>query len=181
MADEAQQDVQTEQVEQPESSAVTENTEAAQPTEHMIPKSRFDEINAELKRYKAEQSKLAKAQEEQARKAAEEQGKFKELYEEAQRKIAEAETRAKQLEMQALRAKVAKTVGIPDVLANRLVGETEEELEADAKTLLATLPKPQAPNINANSGPGATPSSNGVPDKETLLALGLNPRVHLGG
>ena len=68
---------------------------------------------------------------------------------------------------------------MPQALANRLQGETLEEIEADAKELMAALPKPAAPNINSGTGNGAAPTGATV-DREMLLALGLNPTMHLG-
>ena len=71
---------------------------------------------------------------------------------------------------------------MPAALANRLQGETAEDIEADAKELMAALPKPTAPNINSGTGNGATPQAGAnVMDRETLMALGLNPRMHLSG
>jgi len=164
------------EVQEAQPSAGTQNTESA-PTEHMIPKSRFDEVNAELRKIKQAQTQAAKAQEAAALKAAEEQGEYKKLYEQMSQKMAEAQRRAEELERQQLQAKVAQTVGIPPALATRLVGATEEELTADATALLASLPKPQAPNINAAPGAGATPRTDlGMPVEEFAAIYGVNPQ-----
>jgi hypothetical protein len=53
---------------------------------------------------------------------------------------------------------------LPAALAERLQGETEDELEADAKALLAALPKAAAPNINGQGG--AQPPANGWDETE---------------
>lgn len=82
-----------------------------------------------------------KAAEEAARQAAEQQGRYKELYEAQLQKAQEAETRAKAAELAGLRSKVGSKYGLPEVLRDRLQGETEEALEADAKALAASLPK----------------------------------------
>src|SRR5688572_21203954 len=60
---------------------------------HMIPLSRFNEVNTELKRLKAESEKAAKAAQATEQAALAEQGKFKELYEaeKAEREKATAE------------------------------------------------------------------------------------------
>jgi len=130
----------------------------------------------ERERKKA-QADAAKAQEAAALKAAEEQGEYKKLYEQMSQKMAEAQRRAEELERQQLQAKVAQTVGIPPALATRLIGATEEELTADAKALLASLPKPQAPNINASPGAGATPRTDlGMPVEEFAAIYGVNPQ-----
>lgn len=132
-------------------------------------------------RGKAE-SMATKAREEAERKAAEEQGKYQELYEAAQKRIAETEARLKASEIASIKREVAARLNMPAALANRLQGDDEASIEADAKALLAALPKPAAPNINSSTGNGATPATaSGMLDRETLLALGLNPNVHLRG
>ena len=57
-----------------------------------------------------------------------------------------------------LRRETAEKVGLPLVFADRLKGETPEELEADAKQILEALPKtPKPPNVSAtNPGAGAS-------------------------
>lgn len=132
-------------------------------------------------RTKAE-SMAAKAREEAERKAAEEQGKYQELYQVAQQKAADLEARLHAAEIASIKRDVAQRLNMPIALALRLQGEDEATIEADAKALMAALPKPAAPNINSGTGNGAAPQAgaNAI-DKETLLALGLNPRMHLSG
>ena len=130
-------------------------------------------------RTKAE-SMAAKAREEAERKAAEEQGKYQELYEAAQKRIADTEARLHAAEIASIKREVAARLNMPIALAQRLQGEDEATIEADAKELMAALPKPTAPNINSGTGNGATPGQSTSIDRETLLALGLNPNVHLG-
>ncbi len=55
--------------------------------DHMIPKGRFDEVNNELKKLKAEREKAAKEQEKQERERLEKQNEFKSLYEQAQQQV----------------------------------------------------------------------------------------------
>lgn len=132
-------------------------------------------------RTKAE-SMATKAREEAERKAAEEQGKYQQLYEAAQKRIAEKDAELKAAQIASIKREVASRLNMPLALANRLQGEDEADIEADAKALLAALPKPAAPNINSGTGNGATPATaSGMLDRETLLALGLNPNVHLRG
>lgn len=100
--------------------------------------------------------KAQRAREEAERKAAEEQGKFKELYDAAQAKLAGAEAKTRELELTQARRAAAEKVGLPAALADRLRGETPEEMEADAKAVLGALPKPAAPNINNGQGGAAT-------------------------
>ena len=56
--------------------------------EHMIPKSRFDEINNRLKQLEKEKAESDRVANEFSRKTAEEQGKYKELYEQVNGKLA---------------------------------------------------------------------------------------------
>lgn len=53
---------------------------------------------------------------------------------------------------------IAEKVGLPPALASRLNGETDEDIEKDAKALLETLPKPTKP---AGIGPVPNPGNNG--------------------
>jgi hypothetical protein len=121
---------------------------------HMIPKARFDEVNKKLKEMERAAAESDKARVLAEQTALAEQGKFKELYEAEKAEREKATTEMKKLHQANLRREVAQTVGLPPALASRLVGETEEELTADAKTLLATLPTPQAPNLNGGAGGG---------------------------
>lgn len=74
-------------------------------TEHMIPKSRFDEVNQKFKDVQAQLNQLLDAKQEEDRKAKEEQGEFKQLYETTSQEFIQVkeqyqtvEERAKQLE-----------------------------------------------------------------------------------
>ena len=55
---------------------------------------------------------------------------------------------------------VAEKVGLPAVFAERLKGETPEEIEADAKSILAAMPKQAAPQVGATN-PGSNATGNG--------------------
>ena len=64
--------------------------------------------------------------------------------------------RAKAELIEARKIAIAAKHGLPDLLADRLKGETLEELEADALKLKETLPKPAAAAANINpTNPGA--------------------------
>jgi hypothetical protein len=82
-------------------------------------------------------------------KALREQGEFRTLYEKEQARAAELEQRARSLEIAGIRRDVAARLQLPVGLVDRLRGDTEDEITADAQALLAVLPKPPAPNINA--------------------------------
>jgi len=99
---------------------------------------RADELtDAEQKKREAEMTELQKMQ--------------------SQFEQAQAELRA--LKQAELRRQVAAKVELPAVFADRLQGETPEELEADAKKILEALPKaPKTPSLSAtNPGSGASP------------------------
>lgn len=67
----------------------------------------------------------------------------------------DSDDRAAKAEKETLRLRVAMRMGLSDVQARRLVGETEEELEADAKDLLATF-KPVKDDEEEEEGNGTT-------------------------
>lgn len=67
----------------------------------------------------------------------------------------DSDDRAAKAEKETLRLRVAMRMGLSDVQARRLVGETEEELEADAKDLLATF-KPVKDDEEDEEGNGTT-------------------------
>lgn len=137
-------------------------------------------INERLakERTKAE-SMATKAREEAERKAAEEQGKYQELYEAAQKRIADTEARLKAAEIASIKREVAARLNMPPALALRLQGEDEASIEADAKDLMAALPKPAAPNINSGTGNGAAPTAGVMSEaekKELAARLGVDWR-----
>ncbi len=127
------------------------------------------------------QEATAKATAEAEKRAAEEQGKWKELYEKTQAEAETERTARRNLEMATLKERVARTLGLPEKLAGRLQGEDEESLTADAKSILAELPKPAAPNINSGAGTGtvAPPASGrygGMTREELAVTYGVNPK-----
>ena len=179
MSDES--NAQEQQAQAPEQPTAGDTQPVAAQAERTFTQADVDRIITErLTKEKAKAESMAtKAREDAERKAAEEQGKFRELYEAAQQRIAETEARLKAAEIASIKREIAGRLNMPQALANRLQGETLEEIEADAKELMAALPKPAAPNINSGTGNGATPTGATV-DREMLLALGLNPTMHLG-
>jgi hypothetical protein len=70
-------------------------------------------------------------------------------------RAAKAETELNELRLASLRSDVALEKGLTAAQARRLIGETREELEADADLFLADLGetgKPRAPRPDANQG-----------------------------
>lgn len=116
-----------------ETPAVEEkNTPAEQNTETVtLAKAEYDKVLKALKDANAEAAK-----------------RRKELDEKAKAEMTEAERLKKDLEtaqaerLALLRERVAAKHGLPDALANRLQGMTQEEMEADAAELAKALPKP---------------------------------------
>lgn len=73
------------------------------------------------------------------------------------RQLAEKDAALRSLERAAMQRKAAEAAGLPSAFAERLKGETPEELEADANALKEVLPKAQPPNVGAtNPGSNAT-------------------------
>ena len=104
--------------------------------------------------------------------------------------LAKAKAELKAAQLNDMRRAAAAKVELPLVFADRLKGETPDELEADAKLILAALPKaaPKPPNLGpTNPGPGA---SQGESDAQALARIrgqNVNPfdpafaQAHGGG
>lgn len=149
-------------------SAETQNTETPKP----VPYERFKQVNAELaelKKYKAEQEKLAaqaaaaQADAEKARLA--EQQQWKELAEKNAKEAEAANRKAAELELRALRSEVIAAKKLPPELAKRLQGTTEAELMADADDLLKTL-KSVAAQPQGTITPTPKPDGDGLTPEE---------------
>lgn len=64
--------------------------------------------------------------------------------------VADLTARAVKAETALLKNKIANDNGLPITLADRLVGENEEELSADAKTLASYLKPSTTPPLRTN-------------------------------
>lgn len=121
----------------------TEEPEADQPDR---------DWEAEATKWKALARKHEKAAKENAD-AARRLAQIEESGKSEQERLAEgrqaAEERAAAAEREAARLRVALRKGLTDVQARRLVGSTEDELEADADELLATF-APAQPESDTN-------------------------------
>lgn len=73
--------------------------------------------------------------------------------------VSELEQRAKNAETKWLKGKVAMEKGIPFELADRLIGETEEELLKDAESVSSLLAPKNAPPLRTNEPQGTTPNN----------------------
>ena len=83
------------------------------------------------------------------------------------KQLTEAQSRLKHAEHVENQRAAAEKVGLPATFAKRIMGETPEEMEADAKEILESLPKPEkrAPAISP------TNPSGGVQGKTTAQRL----------
>ena len=91
---------------------------------------------------------LAKFEQEEAKRKEAEMTEIERANKHAQ----ELEAKVRQLEISKLQHDIAAKVGLPAIYADRLKGETPEELEADAKLLLEAQPKQKAaPNTGATN------------------------------
>lgn len=95
------------------------------------------------------------------KKAAEEQGDYKKLFEDSQaeveklkKKIETMESEVKQKTIDELRKEVIDEFSLPKDLADRLRGETKEELVADAKKLSEIVGPREAPDIDTGKTNG---------------------------
>lgn len=132
--------------------------------------------NASHRKAKTDAEKAAQLA---AEKAAADQGEFKRLYEEAKGKLEVTEARAKAAELAHLKAKVGNELKLPSSLVDRLRGETEDELRADATALIAALPKPAAStDAGAGLGGGQQPAQGLTDDqiKEMAARYGVSFR-----
>ena len=83
----------------------------------------------------------------------------------------DAEAKLQDLTIKEQKRSIAAEVGLPDVFALRIQGETPEELKADAQKLLDALPKPGKPIQPTN--PGDNASSKKETDAERRQRLGI--------
>jgi DNA repair exonuclease SbcCD ATPase subunit len=117
-----------------------------------------------LKKQAAELEKYRKAEEERK------QAEMSET-ERLQAELAKAQAELKASQMDVMKRQAAAATGLPPAFADRLKGETLEELEADAKVILEALPKPKAaPNSGAtNPGENGKPEETWAQKKQRLM------------
>jgi hypothetical protein len=125
-----------------------------------------------------EKVKSEKAVQEAADRAAQEaaakNGEWEKVAKANEAKLAELQGALKNRELLDLKRTIAERIGLDPKLASRLNGDTEADIETDAKALLETLPKQPkpGPGIVTNPGPNATPQNT---ENEMLQ------RIHHGG
>ena len=111
-----------------------------EPTPGPVPYDRFKEVNDALKETQKRLAKIEADQKKASDDQAAKQGEWEKLAKER-----EAELKAEKLAR--LRLEVAGKKGIPVDLVDRLKGETSEEMEADADSLLAFLKPKEGPGV----------------------------------
>lgn len=121
--------------------------------------------------------KLAKFEQEEAKRKEAEMTEI----ERANKRQQELENEVRQLKISKLQHDIAAKVGLPSVLADRLKGETPEELEADAKLLLEAQPKQKAaPNTGATN-PGEQASKDETRAQKLKRLTGGEAEIWGGG
>lgn len=149
-------------------------TPAAQELEGFTPeqKKRIEDIvTARLDRAKdSERKKQEREQRDRQQAEAIQKGELQPVIDQLRQQNAELEARAAKAERDSLIARVAARHKLPDDIAARLVGATEDELDADAKKLAAMLVPPKAPVTEA----GAGNKPNGAPRNPVPPAQGGN-------
>ena len=80
-----------------------------------------------------------------------------------------AEQRANELRLKDMRRDAAESAGLPKALADRLKGETLEELEADAALILASLPVKTAPKLDPTNPGGLQTGETEAEKRKRLL------------
>jgi hypothetical protein len=88
----------------------------------------------------------------------------------AQDRADAAEKKARASELAVMRRDAAVRAKLPEALADRLKGETPEELDADAAELLKSMPVPVPPKLNTTN-PGQP--QTGETNAERIKRLGL--------
>jgi ribonucleoside-triphosphate reductase len=168
----------------PEASAETKNTgkEGSKPEEHMIPKTRFDEVNSKYKDLQkqldaltADKTQKKQEQTERERKAKEEQGKFEELYKQTSKDMdgikaqhKEAKTRVEQLEAVINGLLEARLENVPEEFRDLVPGNLapEQKLEwlgaAEKKGLFGVASQKKETPVGSQTNPagGATTDLN---------------------
>lgn len=89
------------------------------------------------------------------------------------KKLADSEAKVKNYETAAVKARIAKEVGIPESFADRLRGATEEELKKDAESLKTSFPHYTAPSKSTSTAEGTGSKESQLNSAYAALARGL--------
>lgn len=144
-----------------ETEATEENTEATEETQATETEADGPVSAEEAARIRAALAKANKQSEHWRLKVKEaDDAKLSEI-EKAQRDAADATQKLATIERDNLLKTVALAEGVPAKWVNRLVGDTEEELVADARSILADLNKTKKPEPDASQGARQTAKVSG--------------------
>jgi Arc/MetJ family transcription regulator len=168
MTDEKTEMVQEQQV---------EKTEEVAAEVVSISKTDYEKMASALKEANKEAATRRKQLEAlEAEKKSREEAELSELEKTAKR-LQETEAQLKTLSRREMQRQAAEKVGLPVAFVSRLQGETLEELEADAESMLAALPKPEKPQpgLHPTNPPEGTQSETIAQKKARLLGEQVNP------
>jgi hypothetical protein len=84
--------------------------------------------------------------------------------------IDELKQRLTNVERREMQSRIATKVGLPGAFASRIQGETEDDMETDAKALLAARPPQVAPKLPPTN-PGNPQTSESDADRRKRLGL----------
>ena len=90
--------------------------------------------------------------------------------------VSDLTARATKAEGSLLRVKVAHENGVPMELAERLVGNTAEELTADAKSFASYMTPAQAPPLRSNA-PADSKASNSLDAAYATMLASINGQI----
>jgi len=163
----------------PEPEAVTPEPQQAEPTPTAAAKTggktyTEDEVQNLIKdRLEREKSRREKEAQEAAKKAADEAAKanaeWEKLAKQREEENAKLTAELKARDLADRKRSIAVKVGLPESLAPRLVGETDEDIEKDAKALAATLPKAPKTSTLGPTNPGG--AKTGETDLQRLQRI----------
>lgn len=91
--------------------------------------------------------------------------------------VSDLTARATAAEGALLKNRIAHEHGVPLELANRLVGETEEELTKDAESFAAFMAPASAPPLRSNTPAGIDNGSSSVDAAYTAVLASLNQQI----
>lgn len=133
----------------------------------------IEKLRAEIKELKP---KAKQAEELSAAEQARKEAEMTEL-QKLQSTLEKTQAELKATKLSELRHAIAAKVELPQVFADRLQGETPEDIEADAKKILEALPKaPKPPAVNATN-PGAGASQGETIDQQRARVYGTGQNV----
>lgn len=140
-------------------------------------KERLDRKDKELSEFK---EKTSAAEAEYKKRLDEANAQIKSLNEKIaghDKIVSDLTARATAAEGSLLKNRIAHEHGVPLELANRLVGETEEELTKDAESFAAFMAPASAPPLRSNTPAGTDNGSSSVDAAYTAVLASLNQQI----